>query len=355
MTFHMKGEEMRLHQPIAVAAVAASVVLLSACGSQSSSAGDASGECGPLDDVAKVSVGINPGVQELVVDAIKDQGIDAKHNLDLDVRNFQNPPASATAVTQGAVDVGFGGTPTMAIARDQGNDVFFFGALASPSNGVFVKKGSDIQDIGDLAGKRLGSFSAENSATFAVLSAIATDAYGIENLKDDVAALTVAPDAAALGLLDQGEVDAVLLGSTASVVADLDDRYEKIGDLSREYLDAVGTAPVHVTLTTKESYAEGHCSELVSFFQAMQEGVEFVKGDDDGWADYADKLEFDDPNAVEALRDATAENFQTEWDQDQIDGMTSMLESFVPILGEKNFISEVPDGLFSLDYTEFHE
>ena len=127
---------------------------------------------------------------------------------------------------------------------------------------------SAIKNIGDLKGKRLGSFFANNSATFAVLSAIANESFGIPKLEDAVASLTVAPDAAVLGLMDQGELDAVLTGSTATVVTELTGKYKKIGDLSTEYIEATGTIPVHLALASTETYAADHCSELVAFSNA---------------------------------------------------------------------------------------
>ncbi|MHA6696095.1 ABC transporter substrate-binding protein [Homoserinimonas sp. A520] len=306
--------------------------------------------CGPLTEMTTVTLGVNPGAQDLVTAAIKDQGLDKKYNLDLDIKSFLNPPASATAVTQRSVDIGFGGTTSMAVARSQGSDVFLFGALASPSNGVFVPKDSDIKNIGDLEGKRLGSFSANNSATFAVLSAIANESFGISKLEDAAASLTVAPDAAVLGLMDQGELDAVLTGSTATVVTQLSGKYKKIGDLSTEYIEATGTIPVHLALASTETYAADHCSELVAFSNAMRDGVEYVQSDDEAWTRYAESLKLTDPDAPQALQELLGQNFRTSWDQKQVDGMHKLIESLIPILGADDFVSESPEGLFSLDY-----
>jgi ABC-type nitrate/sulfonate/bicarbonate transport system substrate-binding protein len=300
-------------------------------------------ECGPLEEMTTVSLGVNPGAQDLVTAAIKEQGFDTKYNLNLDIKSFLNPPASATAVTQRAVDIGFGGVTSMAVARSQGADVFLFGALASPSNGVFVPMDSDIENIGDLEGKRIGSFSANNSATFAVLSAIAYEAFGIPKLEDAAASLTVAPDAA------------VLLGSTATVVTQLTEEYKQIGDLSTEYIDATGIAPVHLALTSTDSYAAEHCSELVAFSNAMRDGVDYVRNDKTAWKTYAETLELADPKAPAALQELLGANFRTEWDADQVEGMTAMIESLIPILGADEFVPEVPEGLFSLDYTATDE
>ena len=345
---------MRIPKAVVFATVLVGTLAIASCsGGSAATEPDASSSadpCGPLDEMTTVTLGVNPGAQDLVTQAIKAEGYDKKYNLDLDIRSFQNPPASAQAVTQKAVDIGFGGVTTMAQARSQGLDVFLFGALASPSNGVFVPKGSSIKDIGDLAGARLGSFSANNSATFAVLSAIASEEFGLDKLEDEVESLVTAPDAALSGLLDQGEIDAAMLGSTATVVTQLAGETTQIGDLSTEYLEATGIAPVHLALASTDSYAEDHCSELVAFSNAMRDGVAHVQEDEEAWVEYAKTLELTDPDAPEALRELLGANFRTEWDEEQVEGITAMLESFIPILGADEFTSEIPDGLFRMEF-----
>ena len=344
---------MRVKKVAAVTVACAIALAITSCSTPNKvepSASPAAAACGPLKEMTKVTLGVNPGAQDLVTAAIKDQGIDKKYNLDLEIKSFLNPPASATAVTQRSVDIGFGGTTSMAVARSQGSDVFLFGALASPSNGVFVPKDSAIKNIGDLKGKRLGSFSANNSATFAVLSAIANESFKIPKLEDAAASLTVAPDAAVLGLMDQGELDAVLTGSTATVVTQLSGKYKQIGDLSTEYIKATGTIPVHLALASTETYAADHCSELVAFSNAMRDGVEYVQSDDKAWDKYAESLKLTDPKAPKALQKLLGPNFRTDWDQKQVDGMVKLIESLIPILGADDFVKESPKGLFSLDY-----
>jgi ABC-type nitrate/sulfonate/bicarbonate transport system substrate-binding protein len=306
--------------------------------------------CGPLGELTTMTVAVNPGAQDLVTQTIREQELDIKYNLNLVIKSFLNPPASATAITQKAVDVGFGGVTSMAKARSQGSDVFLFGALASPSNGVFVPMDSSIENIGDLEGKRLGSFGGTNSATFSILSVIASKAFGMDKLEDSVASLAVAPDAAVLGLMDNGDLDAVLLGSTATIVTQLTGQYKQIGALSSEYLDITGVVPVHLALTSTDSYAEDHCSELVAFSNAIREGIEFVQGSDEAWVSYAEALKLTDPKAPATLQAETGGNFRSAWDQEQVDGISAMLEAMIPILGADKFIAEVPDGLFRLEY-----
>ena len=336
------------------AAAAASCVMamaLTGCGAaaQPGAPAASSASCGPLTEMATVTLGVNPGTQDLVTSALKDQGLDKKYNLNVEIKSFLNPPASATAMTQKTVDIGFGGITTMAVARSRGSDVFFFGALATPANGIFVPKDSALNSLGDLKGHKLGSFSGTNSATFAILSALAAKSFNIPDLKKS-AQVIVAPDAALSGLLDKGEIDAILAGSTASVAAELSGKYKQIADLSGGYQKAAGTKPVYLGPVSTDSYAADHCGQLKAFSNAMRDAVKYVQSDDKAWTDYAAKIKMTDPKAPKALQDLLGSNFVTEWDAKQIEGMNALLDSLIPILGEKDFVATVPKGLFRLDF-----
>ena len=111
---------MRVKKVAAVTVACAIALAITSCSTPNKvepSASPAAAACGPLKEMTKVTLGVNPGAQDLVTAAIKDQGIDKKYNLDLEIKSFLNPPASATAVTQRSVDIGFGGTTSMAGAR----------------------------------------------------------------------------------------------------------------------------------------------------------------------------------------------------------------------------------------------
>lgn len=346
-----------ISRTLIVAAFSATALVITSCSGPVPSAGPGPGasgtaapteECGPLEEMTEVHLGKNPGLQDLVVGTMIRQEIDEKYNLDLNVHEFLNPPASALAITQGAVQIGFGGTTSMAVARSQGADVVLFGALPAPPGGVFVPNDSDIEDLGDLVGKRLGSFSANNSSTFALLSVVANLSFDIPNLEAAVAGLIVAPDGAILGLLDSGELDAVHLGSTATIVTQLGGKYKQIVDLVPDYVDAMGAPPAYLTFATKESYAAEHCSELAAFSNAVRDAVGHLQTDDEAWADYVNSLKITDPDAQQALKALLDADSLVDWDQEQIESAKEMLEAFIPILGEEEFISEVPDGLFIL-------
>lgn len=183
----------------------------------------------------------------------------------------------------------------------------------------------------------------------AILSAIAAKSYDTPDLTKS-SQVIVAPDAALAGLLDNGNIDAYLAGTTATVSATLSGKYRELIDLANGYEKAAGTPPIYLGLAATDSYAAEHCSNLKAFSRALADAVDYVKSDSAAWTDYAEQIKMTDPRAPQALQDRLGGTLDTEWDAAQVTGMKQLLTSLIPILGEKDFVSEIPKGLFRLDY-----
>jgi ABC-type nitrate/sulfonate/bicarbonate transport system substrate-binding protein len=336
-------------------------MLLAACGSGEES-GDGGQAAGGGEDAAEtcpampeestpVTVGAIPGAQDLVMFVMEEEGFATDRNLEIELQEFQNPGALHTAIGQNAVDIGFGGLTAMAVARAQGRDTMIFNVLTSPSNLVFAREGSDVTSFEQVAGGQLGSFGGRGSATFAIMSIVADSVYGVADLGDS-AEIIEAPDAALFGLLDEGRVDAALVGTTATVQALLDGGYTPIADLAADYEAEFGRPPGHVTMASSDSYAEENCSVLKAFSGAIADTIEFLQTDDQVWTDYAAEIELTDPEAPELLRERIAGRYIDTWDQEQVDAEIQLIENLIPVLGEADFVSEVPEGLFRLEFQE---
>jgi NitT/TauT family transport system substrate-binding protein len=345
----MKGRIIDTMIATIAVAVSVSACAQSAPEAESNDAGGGAGDCALPTSEQTVSLGINPGTQQLVTDVIKAQGLDIKYKLKLDVKSFQNPPASAQAASQKAVNIAYGGLTTMAVARDKGSDMVFFGPfITTPKDGVFVKKDSPITSLDQLKGKKIGSFSGTTSATAAILSAVAAKSYGIPNL-GSAAHIVVAPDPALFGLLDKGDIDAALVVDSSTVKADLTGQYRKILDLSDAYEKAFGENPIFVGLVTSDEWAKDHCGELKAYTHAQQDAVAYILSHDDAWDTYAKSLGITQSGASAALKDLSSE-FETKWTDSEVSAANDLLESMIPILGEKAYLAKVPDGLFTTKY-----
>jgi ABC-type nitrate/sulfonate/bicarbonate transport system substrate-binding protein len=308
----------------------------------------AAASCGPLTEQQSLRLGVNPGAQDLVTFVMQEQGFAERYNLRLEVNSFQNPAALHAAIGQKAVDVGFGGLTAMATARQQGRGTMIFDVLTSPSNVVVTRNDSDLQTLADLRGRKLGAFGGRSSATFAITSVVAREKYGIENLENDVQIIE-GPDAAVLGLLDEGNIDAALIGTTATVQALLSDKYRVLSDISEDYQSQFGNLPGHVLAATTDDYAESHCGVLNAFSAALDDTVAYIQTDQNVWADYARQIELSDPRAPQTLQERVASRYISDWNQEQADAEAALIEQLIPVLGAENFVPAVPDGLFRTD------
>lgn len=321
-----------------------------ACGSGGGGSGppSAAASCAPLAEPTSVKLGVNPGAQDLVTYVMQTQGFAQKHNLQLEVSSFQNPSALHAAIGQGTVDIGFGGLTAMAVARQQGRGALIFDVLTSPSNVVVTRKDSDVRTFSDLRGRKLGAFGGRSSATFAITSVVAKEKYGIDNLEKDVDVIE-GPDAAVLGLLDAGNVDAALIGTTATVQALLSGKYRVLSDISQDYQSRFGKLPGHVLAATTDDYAQGHCGVLNAFSATLDDTVSFIQNDRQVWADYAKKIGLNDPRAPQVLRERVAPRYIATWDRKQADAEAALIDQLIPVLGADQFVRGVPPGLFRTD------
>jgi len=312
--------------------------------SAAASGGDA---CGELTETTTATVATNPGAQDLVIKTVKAQGFDKKYNLDLDVKSFLNPPATAQAITQHAVDLGFGGLTTMVQARSGGSDVLMIGALATPGSGVFVPKDSSIKDLGDLKGKRVGSFTAPNGAISSLLQVLAQKKYHLDLLNELDGEIHVAPEATLAGLMDQGELDAIYLSVDGTALAQHEGKYREIANVGTDFKEEVGYDALYLGPVTTDQYAQDHCAVVRSYVSAIRDAIDYIETTPAVWKTYAEAVGH--PEAASAYQKLYSGSFVTEWTQEQIDDMKQLVKDSAPFL-DPSFPKSAPDDLFTLDY-----
>lgn len=348
---------MKTRSRMTLAGIALLALALTGCASDSGGAGTETamaddGACPMPSEMTTATIAINPGSQDLVIKQVKAKEFDKKYNLDLDVKSFQNPPATAQAIIQKAVDLGFGGIPTMVQARANGSDVIVIGALSTPGNGMFVKEDSSYENIGDLKGERVGSFSPLNGAITSIMQSYAQTAYDFNMLEDVEGEVHVAPDAALLGLLDQGQLDAVILGVDATAVQRANGTYRQIVNLQEDFNEQFGFDALYLGPVTTEEYAKEHCGVVRAYVSALRDAVADIQASPDVWETYAEKVK--QPDAASSFQELYGHAFITEWGPDQVEGMKEMIASLTPYL-DPSFPKEVDPTLFSLDYPAFEQ
>jgi ABC-type nitrate/sulfonate/bicarbonate transport system substrate-binding protein len=296
-----------------------------------------------------LTFGAYPGAQDIVLFAIASQHLDRKYGIDLQVKHFQSVPALNSAVVAGAVEAGFASLTNMASARAQGRDVEIFDALLGSSEVVLVLKDSAATNMADLKGQKFGSFSGATSTAFAVLTT-STKAAGEEQDLASAVSVVNAPDAALLGLLENGQLKGALISSGGTVPALLTGKYKVLVNIGEQYRKFFGAPPGQVMVTTTEKYAKDHGEILRSFSATLADGMHHILETPSVWQEYAESIKITNPDAPALYRKLLGEAFIRQWNESTIQVQTRFLTQMIDVIGKSNFLERAPDGLFTTAY-----
>lgn len=135
-------------------------------------------------------------------------------------------------------DVQVGNVPLVPYISNvvQGENHVIFGAHGGflGINGMYVRADSDYQSIEDLQDGRIGVWS-WGSSTVQSFQALIAEKTGL-NLREDFETTTAAPPALK-GLLDDGEVDAVIEISGLSIALQASDDYRRLAQLNNMWIE----------------------------------------------------------------------------------------------------------------------
>ena len=251
-------------------------------------------------------------------------------------------------VAERQVDIGFAGFTTMATARSEGKDLIVVHGVFSPVNMVFVAKDSPIRSLRDLKGKKLGVFGGPGSTTFVFLAVLAKKWNGIDLFRD--VELVSAPAPALIELLDRGEVDAALLGTTESIRMFAQQRFSVLLDLSDEYkAHQGGRAPAHVTVATSEQFARANPDIVRDYLKAYEATVMYIRAHPEVWGEYAKSINVEDAREIRLLLEKMLPNIVDSWDDDQIAVQKDYLNLVHEIVGD-SVLKVVPNDLIRNEY-----
>ena len=289
------------------------------------------------------SLGLISGAQEFVDFVMDRHGMLEEVGLKPERNRSLTPANLHLMVAERKVDIGFGGFTTMATARAEGKPIIVIQGIFSPVNMVFVRKDSSIARLEDLRGKKLGIFGGPGSTTFTFLAVLARNWHGIDLFKE--AQLVSAPATALIELLDRGDVDAALLGTTESIKMFAQDRFRVLVDLSQEYRSRTnGRAPAHVTLATNEEFATAHPDIVRDYLKAYQAAAAYIASHREVWAEYLRTIEVTDPKEVALFEEKMGPNIAAAWDAEQIAVQKDYLRLVHDIAGD-NVLKTIPEDL----------
>ena len=157
---------------LALAALAACVVALSACSGESG--GNAAAPDGKLEKT-ELNVGVLPLADYAAVYWADQKGLFKKEGLTVNLEPIQGGPIGIQKVAAGELDYAIANTISASISQAQNapvTDVAFTASLGKGSGFIFAKPDSPIKTIDDLNGKTVGTNTTRNigDVTFANLA-----------------------------------------------------------------------------------------------------------------------------------------------------------------------------------------
>jgi ABC-type nitrate/sulfonate/bicarbonate transport system substrate-binding protein len=178
-------------------------------------------------------------------DAGLEQGLFEEAGVNLNVE-FKGFGAYSQSVGN---DVSVGAVPLVPYISNvvQGDDYVIFGTGQGAFlgiNGLYVRADSEYESISDLEGERIGVWS-WGSSTVQSFQALIANQTGL-NLRQDFETTTAAPPALK-GLLDDGEVDAIIEISGLSIALQADDNYRRLAQLNELWIEESGH-PLAITM-----------------------------------------------------------------------------------------------------------
>ena len=273
------------------------------------------------------------GTFSWVVHAMQYFGVDEEYGLNVEPITYATKQATELALRADEVDIvvdDFVGAVQM---RERGVPVQTIYPYGKAVGGVVVPADSEIQSIADLQGATIAAASLDDKSLL-ILRALTVSQYGFDPQVDGEV-LAAAPWLMT-GLMDDGEIDAGI-------------PYWHF--VSRMTYNMRSDLPILV-LVAREGV---DAAAKTRFIEAMIETTERMKADSmDGiWQSILDEelYSLPDPAAFPEVRARWEAGLPDGWTQEQIDGLSTLVEELVAIAGSELVgIDSIPADAFTTEY-----
>jgi NitT/TauT family transport system substrate-binding protein len=298
---------------------------------------------------ARIRVGVIDGMQLLPMYIVQTRGIAEKYQLQIEQVKAAGPQGLHTILQAGAVQAGFAGWVTIAVLRSQGHKLTNVYSLYGFTNDVMVPTDSPLKSFGDLKGKRVGVFGGPNAASSWLFRLLALKFFGFDPTKESKVHYGAPP--LLLGMLEKGELDA-LMSLDPQIVQMLETgRFRSIGNLGEIWRSRTGQDPMLVAVTVDETWAKQNPAVVKRFVAAIKEAIEYLRAHREVWPELAKSVGIKTEPGAALLHERTVRSFITRWDQTFIDEQYAYAAELVRVVGESAGIPKhLAEGTFDLAY-----
>lgn len=281
----------------------------------------------------------------IAVQAMKEQGIDRKHGVDVEYVAYPTLDGLFTAIRGKDVDVGFGGWTAFAQFRGQGIPV---SAIYSVGRGatldVIVPSASPARTLADLKGKKVGSYAGAAGTATVLFRVITARFYGYD--PGTTGHLQYAAPGLLASLVEKGELDAALLFDPLAAKAVVSGKFRSIANLGDLYRQHVGEDFLWIVYGTNDDVIKRSPDVLTAFNRAWIESVQWVQAHPEIFQDFGKKLGFDSDEGIRLLRERVLKDYILRWDEKFIDSLSAFGRMANEVMG-KGFLDRIPPEAFT--------
>ena len=279
---------------------------------------------------------------------ISQQKLDEKHGLKIEwARLSQGPLQKAFALRQ--FDVSFAEVASDLIRqRARGDKVtaVYSGIMANVY--VVAKKDSPYRDFGDLKGRKVGLYSLTSSSTAALVK-IVRERWNLDLRKDFE--LVVAPPPVLAGLLQKGDIEAMVNVDPLVLRVLSSGSYREIMDLDGEWQKLAGSRLLVTTLAVWDDYAAKNPEVIRRLVRVYREAVDYIRRNPQAYVTtgFIKDSQMDaTPEVVKTFDERFTKLYTATWDQNLINANRAVFDVAI----EMGNLESVPADWYSFDYAK---
>ncbi len=277
---------------------------------------------------------------------ISQQKLDEKHGLKIEwARLSQGPLQKAFALRQ--FDVSFAEVASDLIRqRARGDKVtaVYSGIMANVY--VVAKKDAPYNDFGDLKGKKVGLYSLTSSSTSALVK-IVRERWKLDLRKDFE--LVVAPPPVLAGLLQKGDIEAMINVDPLVLRVLESGGYKQIMDLDGEWQKLAGSRLLVTTIAVWDDYAAKNPDVVRRLVRVYREAVDYINRNPQAYVSTGfikDSGLKETPEVVKLFEERFTKLYTASWDQGLINANRAVFDVAI----EMGNLESVPADWYTFEY-----
>lgn len=272
------------------------------------------------------------------------QGFDKKHGIAVEYTAYPTIDGLFTAIRSKQVDVGFGGWTAFAQFRAKKFPVVMFYPVGKGVTlDVIAPKSSTYKTLGDLKGKKVGSYAGAAGTATVLFRVLASRYYGFDPVKSGD--MQYAGPGLMSALVERNEVAAALLFDPLAAKAVASGPFRSIANLADVYKEKTGDDFLWIGVASNDDFIAAQPAALSGFVRAWIDSVNYVKANPQVFAPVAKALQLDE-SGTKLLRDRVVADYTLTWNDETIRSLNRFGKMANEVMGG-GFLDEIPASAFT--------